>query len=144
MKTTLKCGQKVRIGRATILGTYFPVKTYYPESIGTITHIAEGLVEVATPDGEDYWYFPPSTLTPIDEELVMEIIDVKCRKCGGYLDLGFDNTRLVTSIDPCENCLRDAKDDGWVDGYITGYDNGFLDGHKEGYDEGFAAGREDK
>ncbi len=55
--------------------------------------------------------------------------EVYC-SCGNGLcyQTKVDGTKVT--VEPCEVCLKNAKDEGDSDGYERGYDQGFNDGQK--------------
>ncbi len=40
------------------------------------------------------------------------------------------NTRtgLIVTVQPCEECLKKAKEEGWDKGYYEGWEKGYADG----------------
>lgn len=82
--------------------------------------------------------------------------DVWC-SCGSGLDRGVsvepgNSKRLAqVTIEPCENCLAKARDEGYNDGsdesnelcersHDAGYDDGYDDGYKAGRTDGISEG----
>jgi len=66
--------------------------------------------------------------------------EVYCGKCGAGLcnnsrgELKRGGPRVT--VDPCEDCLTSAKDEGDTAGYNRGLDEGFAKGERSAFDMG--------
>lgn len=70
----------------------------------------------------------------------MEIeVEVECDKCGKKLDATFSvNLRgvLVMSVEVCDTCLEEMRNQGTVEGKAEGYSEGYDAGRKDTEDRG--------
>ena len=67
--------------------------------------------------------------------------DVECAKCKGRLNAtavgGYSGSKIV-EVEPCEQCMDEAKDNGDTEGY----DRGLKDGREEAETDGDASSDE--
>ncbi|MHA2065453.1 MAG: hypothetical protein ACXABY_13855 [Candidatus Thorarchaeota archaeon] len=61
-------------------------------------------------------------------------IEVWC-SCGYGLCSGVSTDKRGIHVEPCPDCLSDAKDEGFKEGYDAGDDAGYSRGHDAGYEE---------
>ena len=72
----------------------------------------------------------------VESEVEIEF-EAWCSDCGAGIcgDINVEGgTKL--KIEPCDNCLTNAK----IEGYNEGYNEGYEKGHDEGYETGYEAG----
>lgn len=51
--------------------------------------------------------------------------------CGQGLCSQCEDVKGGISVEPCEKCLKKARDEGYDDGHDTGYSEGYSDKEKE-------------
>jgi len=64
--------------------------------------------------------------------------EVWCEDCGAGLCDKTDVNGVTVTVEPCETCLKAAKEEGYEEGHETGHEEGVAVGRTEGYDEGHA------
>ena len=68
---------------------------------------------------------------------VEKTFEVRCEACGRYLEreTSVEGTDIntVLEIEPCPECLKGMKDDGYAEGYEDGHEKGYDNGYDEGY-----------
>jgi hypothetical protein len=87
----------------------------------------------------------PTVKTTVNVEVDADF-QVWCSECGAGLCANVSNRRGKGdefTIEPCEKCLANVKDDGYGEGYDEGVKDGHADGVKEGYADGLADGRKE-
>jgi hypothetical protein len=59
-------------------------------------------------------------------------VRVRCHECGEWLDVEIlecpDDDTLEIALRPCAECLKNARDAGYTDGFDTGYAEGYHEG----------------
>ncbi len=45
-------------------------------------------------------------------------IETICNDCSKAVDVDFDERKLTITITPCENCLEEARQEGYTEGEI--------------------------